>query len=200
MGKLNSLKKGISDVFIDMQQSGAIIKQIEKGYTPPTGTDALKDGMFSSALKIARNTKSGQIFVPDVNTKQVRQALTDDQIELLDGINLTRKQKIINEEKAFKETPEYKKDNTIAEPEALKTLREQYNRTSTMIKDGGFERDQFLTERVSDYYGDKKYGTHRKVAAAGAIGAVGLGARLASGGNLTHNGNGDKDIIGIPFI
>lgn len=35
---------------------------------------------------------------------------------------------------------------------------------------------------------------------AGAVGAGAIGARYASGGDLTHNSKGKKDIAGIPFI
>ena len=53
---------------------------------------------------------------------------------------------------------------------------------------------------ISGFFGDADYGSTRIKAAIGA-GAVGaIGTRYLSGGDLTHNSRGEKDIAGIPFI
>ena len=53
---------------------------------------------------------------------------------------------------------------------------------------------------MSGYFGDAKYGGTRIKAAVGAGAAVGLGGRYLSGGNLTTNAQGERDIVGIPFV
>lgn len=50
------------------------------------------------------------------------------------------------------------------------------------------------------YFGNSKYGGTRIKAAVGAGAAVGLGGRYLSGGNLTTNAQGERDIVGIPFV
>lgn len=50
------------------------------------------------------------------------------------------------------------------------------------------------------YFGDEEFGkARRNVALVGGAG-VAVGARVLSGGNLTTNSLGEKDIAGIPFI
>lgn len=50
------------------------------------------------------------------------------------------------------------------------------------------------------YFGDKTYGSTRVKTAIGAYAAGAIGGRYASGGNLTSNAQGERDIAGIPFI
>ena len=50
------------------------------------------------------------------------------------------------------------------------------------------------------YFGDEQYGKNRKIAAAGAGATLAIGGRFLSGGNLTTNAQGERDIVGIPFI
>lgn len=56
---------------------------------------------------------------------------------------------------------------------------------------------------AKDYYmGDSSIGTKalRYGATAGAVGAGAVGVRYLSGGSLTRNNDGQKDIAGVPFI
>ena len=50
------------------------------------------------------------------------------------------------------------------------------------------------------YFGDKQYGGTRIKTALGAGAATAVGVRYLSGGNLTTNAQGERDIAGIPFI
>ena len=50
------------------------------------------------------------------------------------------------------------------------------------------------------YFGDETYGKVRTKAAIGAGVATAVGVRYLSGGNLTTNAQGERDIAGIPFI
>ena len=200
MGKIKNLTKGLEDVILNIQQAGAIGTNIHKGYSKPKNADALSDGMFATALGIAKTTTAGKVLLPNSSGKRVTQKLNDDQLEMLQAFGTAQKQEIIAKEADFKKSDAYKADNTIAEPDVLKTLREQNKRTQDMIDTGSFERDQFFTEKALDYYRDPEYGNKRKWATVGAVGAIGLGSRLATGGDLTHNGRGERDIVGIPFI
>ena len=60
-------------------------------------------------------------------------------------------------------------------------------------------KNYFLGDGVSKQAKYTRFG----VASAGVVGVglgTGIGARFATGGNLTHNGKGEKGIIGIPFV
>ena len=50
------------------------------------------------------------------------------------------------------------------------------------------------------YFGDKTYGGTRVKAAIGAYAGVNIGGRFLSGGGITRNNTGERDIAGIPFI
>ena len=50
------------------------------------------------------------------------------------------------------------------------------------------------------YFGDKQYGGTRIKTVLGAGAATAVGVRYLSGGNLTTNTQGERDIAGIPFI
>lgn len=50
------------------------------------------------------------------------------------------------------------------------------------------------------YFGDSKYGGTRIKTALGATAAAAVSTRYLSGGNLTTNAQGERDIAGIPFI
>ena len=50
------------------------------------------------------------------------------------------------------------------------------------------------------YFGDETYGKIRTKATIGGGAAAAVGVRYLSGGNLTANAQGEKDIAGIPFI
>ena len=50
------------------------------------------------------------------------------------------------------------------------------------------------------YFGDETYGGKRIGTVLGAGAATAVGVRYLSGGNLTTNAQGERDIAGIPFI
>ena len=50
------------------------------------------------------------------------------------------------------------------------------------------------------YFGDETYGGKRVGTVLGAGAATAVGVRYLSGGNLTTNAQGERDIAGIPFI
>lgn len=53
---------------------------------------------------------------------------------------------------------------------------------------------------LSGFFGDAEYGSTRLKTTIGAGVAGAIGARYLSGGDLTHNSRGERDIAGIPFI
>jgi hypothetical protein len=50
------------------------------------------------------------------------------------------------------------------------------------------------------YFGDKKYGATRIKTAIGVYAGANIGGRMLSGGSITTNSQGERDIAGIPFI
>ena len=50
------------------------------------------------------------------------------------------------------------------------------------------------------YFGDETYGGKRIGTVLGTGAATAVGVRYLSGGNLTTNAQGERDIAGIPFI
>lgn len=50
------------------------------------------------------------------------------------------------------------------------------------------------------YFGDKTYGSTRIKTTLGAGAGLAVGTRYLSGGNITTNSMGERDIAGIPFI
>ena len=82
----------------------------------------------------------------------------------------------------------------------LAALREKETYINNIIRDKQVTTSAPLGDRIANYYRDEQYGRKRMGVTAGAIGIGMVGARVATGGNLTHNGDGRRDIIGIPFI
>ena len=50
------------------------------------------------------------------------------------------------------------------------------------------------------YFSDPTYGAGRLKAGLGAYAIGAIGMRYLSGGDLTHNARGERDIAGIPFV
>lgn len=50
------------------------------------------------------------------------------------------------------------------------------------------------------YFGDAEYGKTRKAVVSASAAALVAGRRFGSGGDLTHDGYGNPDIIGVPFV
>lgn len=63
-----------------------------------------------------------------------------------------------------------------------------------------FMQDQNALEKTMSYFSDAQYGNKRAIAAGVGVAALGVGGRLASGGSLTRNANGESDIALVPFI
>lgn len=61
-------------------------------------------------------------------------------------------------------------------------------------------KDFSMWQKAKMMYGDSTYGGARLKATAGAVGGVSVGTRLLSGGSLTTNARGERDIVGVPFI
>ena len=57
-----------------------------------------------------------------------------------------------------------------------------------------------IIDKTKAYFNDEVNGSYRKKAVAGIYGGVAVGGRVLSGGSLTHNSDGERDIAGIPFI
>lgn len=67
-------------------------------------------------------------------------------------------------------------------------------------KKGIGNKASFGLDAGKAYFSEEgKRGARIGTAAAGVV-AGGVGMRYLSGGNLTHNNSGEKDIVGIPFV
>lgn len=57
-------------------------------------------------------------------------------------------------------------------------------------------------DKVGGYFGDPVggMGRTRAITTAGAYAGVSVGGRVVSGGSITRNSDGERDIAGIPFI
>lgn len=75
------------------------------------------------------------------------------------------------------------------------------DKIANLIKsDAAVEKSVNWGDMAESYFGDSEYGTNRLIAAGGALAVGAVGLRYATGGDLTHNGAGQNDIVGIPFI
>lgn len=63
-----------------------------------------------------------------------------------------------------------------------------------------FMQDQNAMEKTMSYFTDSQYGKKRMAAAAIGTAGVAVGGRLASGGSLTRDAEGRRDIAGVPLI
>lgn len=177
-------------------------KYIRKGLKQRKPTSAEADGLFSGALKKAKDSSIGTKLTANTGYKIKTEKLSDDVMESLATANTQSKSRatsIADELKGL--GPDDAKRSGLEKQ--LTSLKERTTRMDGMLETGTFQREANMKEYASEYFGDELYGGFRTKAAIGAgvgigVGAVGL--RYATGGNLTRNGNGDRDIVGIPLI
>lgn len=81
-----------------------------------------------------------------------------------------------------------------------KTANKSLISSGNEIKSGSYTSDASMWDKGKQYFGNEEYGGNRKIAAGVGVGAAMIGTRFATGGSLTRNGNGESDIVGIPFI
>ena len=91
----------------------------------------------------------------------------------------------------------FKAKSAKSASDILKTSKPDYNMEATLIE--GMQHPKIY---ASTYFNnpDKTIKQQRIAAVAGTYIGVNAGARLLSGGNLTHDEYGQKNIAGIPFI
>jgi hypothetical protein len=69
------------------------------------------------------------------------------------------------------------------------------------VRDGGYYMDnQNIVEKMQTYFSNPQYGDKRLTTAGIGTAALLVGGRYASGGDLTHDADGRRDIVGVPFI
>ena len=114
------------------------------------------------------------------------------------------------DDKAFNKLNESLKKDSIFSSGAdsvmdlTKDISEKYKSTKTVTTDDvqNLKWYQKAKEYTSAYYlnPDKKTRNTRIAATAGTVSAVAVGGRFLSGGTLTRDQYGQKNIAGIPFI
>lgn len=181
-------------------QGSRASKFINKGAKAPAA-DAAVDGFFSKALNSAKETSVGTKLTANTGYKIRKETLSEESMEALTENRAAMKKKAEDISKKLTEAT----DDVSRKPlqKQLDAVNERTSRMDQMLKDGSFERESTFREYASDYFGDEVYGDFRKKAAYGTGAAVGAGmlvGRFATGGSLTRNGDGDRDIVGIPLI
>jgi tyrosyl-tRNA synthetase len=90
--------------------------------------------------------------------------------------------------------------NVNVQPQLDNELRGFRKNPSTVIN--GIGKTNYILNVPRAYYSnpDKKVRNSRIAATAGAYATVAVGGRLLSGGSLTRDNYGKKDIVGIPFV
>lgn len=132
---------------------------------------------------------------------------TNDELEALlrdKGANpadMSRKAKTVASYRDFAKTGALDKDYS---KETASMLRNEMYKDIYRNNGSTFVNTKAIGKGVSDYYFGAGVGKEQQITrlAAAGIGATGLGigARYLSGGNMTTNRNGEKDIAMIPFL
>lgn len=200
LGKMASAADGFLASAGQFKQGLRAAKYIEKGVKKPA-TDAAKDGFFSKAINSAKQTAVGTKLTANTGYKAQKEVLTDHSIDAVNRIKADQTKRGLDIAEELKGATDEKTRQTLSKN--LEAINGQTSRMDGMLDNGYFEREFTKKEYLKDYFGDETYGSFRKKAAAGTGAAVGAGmlvGRFATGGSLTRNGNGDRDIVGIPLI
>lgn len=200
-GKMAGFAEGFKAVKHEVGQGIRADKYIRKGMKQPNPASANADGLFSNGIRKAKQTSIGTKLTANTGYKIKTEKLTDDMMDSLSasGRNLKAQSAKIATEM---------EDLPVGDARAVlgkqrEAIREKSQRVDGMLEKGSFQREATMREYASDYFNDEAYGDFRKKAAIGVGAAAGVGmlaGRFATGGSLTRNGNGDRDIVGIPLI
>lgn len=202
-GKIAGLADGAVAGASQIKQGFRMGRYIDKGLKVPKSVAndaAQKQGMFSKALGKAQESTLGSKLTANTGYKFKTEKIDYDMLESVEQIKMAHKTKIneINETLGGLDGSDLKNATKKRDH-----LLDKTKRMDEMLNTGEYQREYSMGEYAADYFGDEEYGGFRKKAAIGAgigLGVGMVGARYATGGNLTRNGDGDRDIVGIPFI
>lgn len=158
------------------------------------GEQAVKRSRADSAKNIINKAINADGFLDENLTKQARKALDGSRDDMFSFIKDNISGRDIKDETFKKAVKDYV-DKTGSFEKAVKEGASAADINEFLGKEG--EKLGFRT-RMSGFFGDETYGAIRTNTGLYAGGAIGL--RLLSGGNLTTNNRGERDIAGIPFI
>lgn len=83
---------------------------------------------------------------------------------------------------------------------SLKDMNSSLKSDLSNVQQGFMMQDQSALEKAQTYFSNGEYGKKRMAAAGIGVAGVAVGGRLASGGSLTRDAEGRRDIVGVPFI
>lgn len=197
--KVGAFGTDVADHFIEKGLDKRTSRYVAKGPNVKSNTDANKSLLGKLAAKSKPN---GVVNRMTANTgyKTVTETASDDLIENLQ-VKYSKSISDIDNKLAAEGITDDAVASLTKEREALQA---QFNRASDLGMDPTYERGMTGLEYVRDYYNDKDHGGYRRrataIAGAGTAIAAGVGARYVTGGDMTHNGSGKRDIIGVPFV
>ena len=175
--------------------------------------------MYSKASSVSSNSGLFAGLMPGANEfKRVRQNIDsketlDDMLKYGQRMNLEISNNMNNLNDAVKKgSPTasiYGKDidvENISQKRYDKMMRSMANQRQSYknqikeLQDGYLSREQNLLEKAKTYYSNPEYGKKRMAATGVVAGGAMVANRLSSGGSLTRDQYGDRDIVGLPFI
>lgn len=131
----------------------------------------------------------------------------NDELEAMLKAKGTKPSDILNKSKTVASYRDFAKTGALDKDYSKETasmLRNEMYKDIYRNNGSTFVNTKAIGKGVSDYYFGAGVGKEQQITrlAATGIGATGLGigARYLSGGNMTTNRNGEKDIAMIPFL
>lgn len=187
MNAIRNLLNNIDDV-VRGGVNGQAISYVKNGArkTKVAANASVADqNMFQRAIAKTKGSKLNNFIFDGTGRKTVNESLDDATIKKLEDMRMEAKNYIAKGQKDSASTKAY---------------QAQVDRADALISGKKYARSVGLGDRIMDYYGHEEYGTGRKIATVGAVVGAGLATRYATGGDLTHNGSGRRDIIGVPLV
>lgn len=166
-------------------------KPIKRTFTPEQAS--MKGEAFTEAIKHA-NTSSSHLD----QLQKLANATQD-----LDGDAFANKLKEIGQIKVGDSSFDYTgydKAGLNQVLEQTKKAKSSWLEQADQVGQGFYMQEQNGLEKTMSYFTNKTHGKKRAMAAGVGVGAMALGGRFATGGSLTRNGDGERDIVGVPFI
>lgn len=170
-------------------ENASITKAFSREAMSNLSYSAVKADIDSASRKLIANAMDNKIITREA-FEQVSKA---DDFNIIDYARNIAKKDGGNE--AYKKSlADFKKKSMAFE--------EVYNNNMTEAEYFGRKANEGigLKNTAKGYFLDPTYGKTRTKATLGAGAAAAVGVRYLSGGNLTTNAQGERDIAGIPFI
>lgn len=213
------MKKGISKAFAQANIANKSAKAVQQSIKSNSAVNPsffakfdakVLGGRGSEAISKARSSDGGimKALIPgkDEISKTVKHSIDGEDIAGLRGDIA----KSIDQNRTKMDAIRKQMSGMAEGSEEAKALQKQLDHykvankslaaSGDEIRGGSLTSDASVWDKSKQYFGNEEYGGTRKIAAGVGVGAAMLGTRFATGGSLTRNGNGESDIVGIPFV